>query len=368
MWQLDNRTPYAAERTWVRDRDGAEIWLVAVKCSFDISPDGETSVAARQPPVAQAPVFVDEAAPQPSLLYEMDLVRTKLTTDVVLIGHAHAPGGVPVTQLDVGLRVGPIAKRLRVTGDRVWLGGAPSEPEPFTAMPLVWERAYGGIDPWTRDAPLPQFDVRNPVGTGFVTEAAHAEGVRLPNIEYPDQCVRTWSDRPEPAGFGPLCNHWQPRAGFAGTYDEAWQRDRLPLLPADFDDRHYQCASVDQQAPQFLRGSEPVVLINLWPCGEVLRFELPRTVLALESSFADGSRRPHERPKLHTVIVEPDQSRISMVWHSPLPCHSLVNKLQKTRIVEKRLVRLGAGAQQEAGQNARDPMILPAQAGAEPGS
>ena len=31
MWQVDNRTPFAAERGWVRDRNGAEIWLVAVK-------------------------------------------------------------------------------------------------------------------------------------------------------------------------------------------------------------------------------------------------------------------------------------------------------------------------------------------------
>jgi hypothetical protein len=347
MWQLENRTPYAAERTWVRDRDGAEIWLVAVKCSFDISPDGETSVAPEQPPVAQAPVFVDEAAPQPSLLYEMDLVRTKLTTDVLLIGNAHAPGGVPVTQLDVGLRVGPIAKRLRVTGDRVWLGGAPSEPEPFSTMPLVWERAYGGVDPWTRDAPLPQFDVRNPAGTGFVMEAAHAEGVRLPNIEYPDQCVRAWSDRPEPAGFGPLCNHWQPRAGFAGTYDEAWQRDRLPLLPVDFDDRHYQCAPVDQQAPQFLVGDEPVLMVHLAQQSEI-RFALPRVLLGFETFFSDGMQVLHERPQLHTVILEPAVMRVSLVWHSALPCHPKVHKLLKTRIVEKRLLRLGETVPEQA--------------------
>ena len=43
MWQIDNRTPFAAERGWVRDRDGAEVWLVAVKCTFDILPDGTTA-------------------------------------------------------------------------------------------------------------------------------------------------------------------------------------------------------------------------------------------------------------------------------------------------------------------------------------
>jgi len=45
MWQIDNRTPFAAERAWVRDRNGAEIWLVAVRCAFDIAPDGATRIS-----------------------------------------------------------------------------------------------------------------------------------------------------------------------------------------------------------------------------------------------------------------------------------------------------------------------------------
>jgi hypothetical protein len=31
MWQIDNRSPFAAAGTWVRDRQGREIWIVAVK-------------------------------------------------------------------------------------------------------------------------------------------------------------------------------------------------------------------------------------------------------------------------------------------------------------------------------------------------
>jgi hypothetical protein len=48
----------------------------------------------------------------------------------------------------------------------------------------------------------------------------------------------------------------------------------------------------------------------------------------------------HERPKLHTVILEPDCPRVSLVWHSALPCHPKVYKLEKTRIFEKALVRV----------------------------
>ena len=37
-------------------------------------------------------------------------------------------------------------------------------------------------------------------------------------------------------------------------------KTRQPLLPDDFDDRYFQFAPADQQAPAFLRGGEPVVL------------------------------------------------------------------------------------------------------------
>jgi hypothetical protein len=115
----------------------------------------------------------------------------------------------------------------------------------------------------------------------------------------------------------------------------------LPLLPVDFDDRYYQCAPSDQQAPRFLSGGEPVMLVNLWPHGEVLRFELPRVILGMETFFSDGQRVLHERPVLQTMIVEPDRSRVALVWHSALPCHPKVHKLLKTRVIEKRLMRFG---------------------------
>jgi len=341
MWQLDNRTPFAAERAWVRDRDGAEIWLVAVRCAFDIAEDGSTAPAAEQPPVVLAPEFADPAAPvRSSLRHDTDLPRTKCSTDIVLLADAHAPGGARVTSLEVGFRVGPVSKRLLVTGDRVWQGGQPSEPQPFVTMPICYERAWGGLDPGAQGSANPQWDMRNPAGTGFASSSAHAEGLRLPNVEYPEQRVRAWNDRPAPAGFGPLPVHWQPRLGLAGTYDARWMQERQPLLPADFDDRHYQCAPVDQQAPQFLVGGEPVVLINLAAQSQ-MRFALPRVALALETSFSDGSQVDHERPRLHTVVLEPTLRRLSLVWHSALPCHPKVHKLMRTRLVRKRQLRWG---------------------------
>jgi len=210
VWQVDNRTPFAAERGWVRDRNGAEIWLVAVKCTFDIGPDGATKVSAEQPPVLRVPEYHGEPG-KSSIKYENDLVLTKTTTDVLVVGHGYAPGSNPVTEFDVGFRVGPIQKLLRVFGDREWTGSAPSSPLPCVKMPLVYERAYGGIDRKS-SRPDQDWDWRNPVGTGFAAEKASLDGVLLPNIEYPGKAMRSWDDRPPPAGFGVIGGHWQPLA------------------------------------------------------------------------------------------------------------------------------------------------------------
>ena len=48
MWAVKNHTPYAADRVWGRDKDGVHEWIVAVKGTFDIKPDGSTKLADEQ--------------------------------------------------------------------------------------------------------------------------------------------------------------------------------------------------------------------------------------------------------------------------------------------------------------------------------
>lgn len=332
MWQIDNRSPFAVERGWVRDREGAEVWLVAVKATFDIKPDGSTEIAKDQLPVLRAPEYHGEPG-KSSIKYEADLVLSKKTTDIIVVGHAHAPPGTAVTSLDVGFRIGSLQKILRVFGDRTWTARGPTAPEPFTKMPLVYERAFGGVD-LKSEQPEQDWDWRNPVGCGFAVKQENLDGLPVPNLGLADQPISSWEDRLPPAGFGALCSHWQPRASFAGTYDENWMKNRQPLLPDDFDERFFQFAPADQQAPAFLAGGEPVALLNLSPLGN-LRFVLPKIFLGFETRFYDGSREIHKVRKLHSVIIEPDFPRVSLVWHSALPCHFKVQKLERTIITLK---------------------------------
>ena len=344
MWQVDNRTPFAADSTWVRDRSGAEVWLVAVKASFDIFADGSTQISAEQPPVLRMPEYFGEPE-KSSIRYDADLMLTKQATDVIVVGHAHAPGGRPVTELDVGFRVGPIRKMLKVKGDRQWGVLGPSAPMPFVKMPLRYERAFGGVDP-ASNTPERDWDWRNPVGCGFAQKRVHLDGTPVPNLEWPDQPIRAWDERPEPAGFGPLGSHWESRAVFAGTYDERWMKERQPLLPHDFDDRFFQCAPTDQQVPGFLSGGETAAFLNLSPDGD-LRFVLPRLYLGFDTRFYDGSREIHKLRKLHSVILEPDLPRVSLVWHSALPCHSKVQKLERTIVSLKTALNAHVAAADE---------------------
>lgn len=334
MWALQNNTPYPAERSWVRDTNGAEIWIVAVKGTFTIKPDGTTELAEKQEAVLAAPVYHGEPG-QSSLLYEADLVRTKNATDILLHGHAYPQPGKAV--VDVIMKVADIEKRLRVIGERYLVKGFwgmnVTDPKPLESIPIIYEHAFGGQDKMSSNPEEHAFDQRNPLGRGFAVKAEHLVGERLPNIQSPEHPITKWQDSQTPAGFGPIPAHWQPRLKYAGTYDKTWEKERMPLVPHDFDKKYFQCAPADQQSNGFLTGGEAVELRNLTPDG-LLKFTLPHITLQFQTIFTIGEPADHPA-NLHTVILEPDNMRVIMVWHTALACHGRLPYLEKTIIQQE---------------------------------
>ena len=344
MWQVMNSTRYEVGRGWVRNTEGREVWLVAVRARFRILQGREAvwDPALPQDPVRIAPDFRGNGVGT-YLVADTDLVHEKQSTDVLMVGHAQAPRGHRATVLSVAMSVGPIRKRVSVIGDRVWTLGGASEPVPFDKIPLDYTRAYGGVD--LRDDPTAPTDwyIHNPAGTGFTSQAIFRESLRLPNLEDPSQTFQSPSDRPRPAGFGAISPHWPIRRQYAGTYDQRWERERLPLLPTDFNSRFYQQAPPDQQVEGFLRGGEAVRLEGVHPDGP-LDFLLPKVSLGFETEFEDLTEVTH-RPNLHTVVFEPDFPAVSMVWHTSLECHAKVNLLRQTWVWEReRISAAGAAA------------------------
>ncbi|RPI72406.1 MAG: DUF2169 domain-containing protein [Desulfobacteraceae bacterium] len=336
MHLIDNQTPFAAERTLIADKNGSMCWIVAVKATFEIKADGSTSLAPEQRAVSMVPIFSGKDPLVSSLLHENVLEYAKPTTDVYLLGHAYAPRQKPIDSLDVSMKVGPIQKTLRLFGDRHWKnnGKEPviSAPELFVKMPIIYERAFGGVDQKNEDPAKHDAEGRNPIGVGFATQAEHIIDQQLPNIEDPNALIHSWQDRPQPAGFGPIPRHWLPRQELCGTYDENWRKDRFPLLPQDFNERFFQCAPQDQQTREYLTGGEPVELLNLTPTGS-LRFNLPLVKLGFRTKIRE--QWFEHRAQLHTVCLEPDLPAVIMTWHTALPCHRDRLRIEKTEITEK---------------------------------
>lgn len=284
MWAIKNTSPYAAAASWSRDKNGVHEWLVAVKATFVIDEYGRVSQADDQPAPFLAPEYHGDPA-KTSLRFEADVVPTKRSTDVLFVGSAHAPRGRPVRKLPVSLRVGPVNKDLIVFGPRIYLrDGSLSAPVEFTTHPITYESAYGGTDLSDPDPRNQVMDRRNPVGKGIVGRHRQIADQIGHRIEY----LTGNPSKMGPAGYGAIASHWSPRLELAGTYDQAWEETRKPLLPLDYDELHVQAAPADQRPPRCLRGRERVQLLNLCPWG-TWQFD----VLQVQTGAGRPRRRHH---------------------------------------------------------------------------
>ncbi len=315
---LENLTPFAFEALFISNEQSRPIVTPIVKATYAIGATGGLELANTQRPVDFAGSHWGEPETT-SLKFEPETAFTKPASDVVIVGEAHAPRP-DTAEMDVRFQVGDIRKSLRVTGDRRWekalIGARMSDPEPFETMPLVWERAFGGWDTSSDKPKNHDWEPRNPIGTGFRGRRAKFEdGLMLPNIESPDALLTRFAGKSRPAGCGFVSPNWAPRAGYAGTYDEAWDTDRAPLLPTDFDRRFFNAAPTDQIVEGYLRGDEVVALEGLRPDG-ALRFNLP----GLDRPRAHVALRQGDdldlTLNLDTLIIDTLAMEVVMLWRA----------------------------------------------------
>jgi hypothetical protein len=133
-------------------------------------------------------------------------------------------------------------------------------------------------------------------------------------------------------GFAPIAPHWEPRKSFAGTYDEQWEATRAPYLPDDFDPRFFQLAPASLVTSGHLQGGEPVELHGLTPRG-TLRFSLPAA--RVEVAYRVDASVEVRPGVLDTIILEPDDDRLVMIWRAALACDK---RTLRVREIEPRLV------------------------------
>lgn len=327
MLQLKNSSPFAPAIALFPDEEGVDTLYLVIRGTFALN--GGLSLAEQQLP----PVPADEYWGEPgasSLKYASDMHLKKPSTDVVLVGQAWGKDGQAVDRVDVGIAVGERRKLTRVFGDRTWRkdGQSFTPPEPFESLPLVYERAFGGIHEADPEQGLVLAEEHNPVGLGFrgQREESEAEGRPLPNIEDPQDLIESWGDAPAPQGFGFVAPAWQPRRDHAGTYDEAWQAGRAPYLPEDFDSRFFNSAHPDLICDGFLQGGEPIQVVGATPRGR-LKFRLPICDFDVKVRIAGRVETPPL--DLETVLIEPEEDRLSLVWRAAVPCDKTALKVEQ---------------------------------------
>lgn len=322
MLQLDNQTPFKATIAVLANPSGIDTLYVVIKATVTLRPN--LSLAPEQVLPAMTDEYYDDPATS-SLRIASEMHIGKPGTDVLLTGHARAPDNRPVARMNVSLSVAERRRDLLVSGDRTWSDGQPTNPIPFEAIPLVWERAFGGMH---RSGDRILAEERNPVGCGFAGErtAQEMQQQPVPNLEDPAAPLQKLGQLATPACFAPVAPAWLPRRAYAGTYDENWQRTRAPYLPPDFDPRFLQSASGALAFDRYLQGGEPVEISGVTPDAPIA-FAVPASPLAVEVIVAGSPQHPPVN--LETLLIEPDENRACLTWRVALPCDRQVLKVGK---------------------------------------
>lgn len=269
---------------------GAVLWrhqrrlrlTVVVKARFTWVHEGPMLPSAA-PDIAREDRTFDRS-PYRSLETSSDLAPYLGRCDVLFRGHAYAPRGqaVPTGAVRIAIfrEARPLLdKTLHVLGDL----DASGSRRPFTRMPIVYERAFGGPT-------VPS----NPVGTA------------APSFVCPNAPA-------EPAGFGPISPYWPARRRLAVTNDDP--SDGLLDLPDTVAWAYFQAAPPDQQI-EMPQGGEWLVLDGLHPTLPRVQTRLPNARGAARM-ITRGPAGTAEIPLdlvADTLSIDGDTQQCTILW------------------------------------------------------
>ncbi len=260
---IQNQTPFEFLPLPGYDKDGGEVFTLVLKGTFVLAARQALVPAPVQRPLALTDEHYGEPGASP-VRCESELALFKPSCDLVLVGSAWAPDGKPTRKIPVAFGVGGTVKLREAVAD-----------EPSKRIPLRSLEEGGGKG------------------------SSSAEGKA-------------------PDGFGFYPRSRQPRLGYAGTYDDAWKAERAPFLPADFDYRYFQSAYPDLVLPAYPAGGEPLRIRNAAPDGWI---EARVPAIAIEASVRFEAREDVGRMALDTIVCEPDDRRMTLLWRRMVPCH-----------------------------------------------
>jgi len=267
--------------------------------------------------LAKSAVMTPASAPQPyrisdahyknqpmaRVISAADRVPRKNRVDITVLGHAHASRGNSVAEMTVRFALqqrdnAGFDKRLRIVGARMSNDGA---PVPFIRMPIVYERALGGVG-------TPE----NPIGCG----EEGSEDDDRPN-------VLDFADPARPGGFGPIGAAWPLRKKRLGKTTVRDVESPLMNLPSDFDFSYFQSAPENQQIAE-LDPEATLILEGFDPEREVVEIKLPNAramgaIYGLDA--ADPDMASPMTFRADTLHIDADQWIATMTFRATVEIH-----------------------------------------------
>ena len=341
------------------------ILALVVKRTYTINDDGSCILDANQIPLHQDVIF-DSNSPE-VIAHDSDLYYFKPYTDIVVKGKARSVKKVKSFMASV--EIAKAKSNLELIGNRkVYRKNTGAltfdEPESIAEIPLTYQYAYGGKD-LLAEKPLrdkiendpslkysknileimqgsPYRYPRNPLGKGYVIEphAETLETLELPNIEDPNNKLtpnslickspHNWHRMPVPVCTDWVSPGWFPRIGYYGLYDlppaldeniyeikNGWAdlnvlQSKFRIKEAQFNFRFCNGASLGLQT-NYLQGGEQCRLTNIHPNKKEFVFQLPKEQPQIKVDGRNG-KLLKTAPNMHSVIIEPDQKKLSIVW------------------------------------------------------
>lgn len=247
--QLRNESPFAAAIQVAQPR-AERVAVVIVKSTFDLDAQGMGKLSSQQVPLVTRYLETEYGA------FHGEAYFKKQGVDLCVMGTVRSHQ--PVRKLSVRLSLAERRWELAVHGNRTWQRSAsgeltPSEPEPFTEMPLGYARAFGGHRTFDDGSAVLFSD--NPSGRGYYQSEEQALGSPLPNIEAIGvEPLRRWSDETRVVGWGPYPSPWGLRA-----------RPSVEVNP--------ETNKVKRVLPSLFNHAHPDLVLDAAPSGKELRVD-----------------------------------------------------------------------------------------------
>lgn len=276
------------------DSEGERQLTCVIKAAWNFDSKGVLKRMRAPPAIVEVDRYFKEPN-QSSLIAVHEIMPYKKGSEILLYGTAQ-PNCNNSVAMEVSIKIEwtnktTWQKKLYVFGPREWqsilLGFIPGKPQILNSLPLRYEYAYGGRD--LKGAR--NFYAANPAGMGF-TESSGYKNLLLPQIEN-QPFISKISDRPTPAGFGPIPLSWQfPKS-----------KNNKPLVTTNV-------APPDQRFTNLFLGGEKITFNKIV-------ITLPKTKPTIHLYCDEAMYEINA--DCDTAILDADAKTLQMIWRSGIP-------------------------------------------------